>query len=1223
MKIYSHILLLLSAAALLSCAKESLSETGGDNTIKLIAGVPRITTTLTKAGDSQQFGFLRVDQTLKDYQEEGKGLAALDYKGAVKADASFSPKDYSFSDGHPHYYYTTANLDTGQPGYQRVDFDILQYYKSDNDVVHYYGWYPYGVPDASSTFKVNFSLDGKTDVLYSSVATQRMNAASDTLILHHALCQYRVWVYRMAEISEEGEADPSKGAGRWGKITNMTVKNQEDKATFTLPSGISYSYSSSSKDFSMKDRLPNATSGYFFVNNMTIPVGSSNKAVAACFVAPPASGDVFTLQIDTDGTEGAASSNTKNLSISGSFKRGSLYDIVLCFSDHGIINADIAVGDWTENPSEVDVDVVAKMYYDLSRYGTANCYMVSSANVGYSFQGDVMGCGNVDGGGSVVGVDDCSLPEDSYIEILTQEPDGLIKLDAMTLVNGKVLFWVPGKPKTDPEEPTSLELVNKGNAIIAARKSKGDEIIWSWHIWVTDRPLDQGYLNGFDMMDRNLGATSGPSTAKAIKSATQDTYGVYYQWGRKDPIIPGITKWSTTSLSSPDECISTGKKNPLTAYSNWNVDPIEPILGYREGQANTKSIYDPCPPGYRAPESEAFKELARFKTTVSGSGVKGASYTADNNIYFFYPDCGFVSAKSVTDGATVARSEAGDGNNIYLYSTAPEDFFEAGTGEIVKIDNLPSGYKTKQESSAFSIRCISNGSKGRVVNLSEAQTANCYIVPDEGAYKFRVDVRGNAVTKVNLGGKMFDISDNLDPMISKSSIHHVAVLWWQGDLSGRKSNNTAGTDCPIKFVNEGRSLPGSPTHASAGFGAEDITVPDSEGYVQFNVKHGTWGRGNAVVAAFDASNKILWSWHLWLTESPSIVDLGPNYSSKDEYTYEYSVMDRNLGATYHPTAEEFSNQALGSDADTKALASIGLYYQWGRKDPIQGPSTYEMTYNTSQSSSTASQPWYRRNTSGDYSWSTMTNITTAAAEELARTSVQAPETFYTNNTNATIVADRDYLIFEKNWYTNRFGWTYSAWSIITDEGLAYKTREELNEFIGRWGYNTPNHNLAPNDPSMTKTLNDPCPPGYYVPSSGLLTAAGMNTSNNARGDQNDEYRKSDFTWQADATWTASSTETRGLFANAGASFNPSTRTFVMSSKLWIPFGGYRHYEDGYFNTAHFSGSPFADFWTAQDYYVQSYKYYIGCRSFVLTASGGGQIRGQRPADGANVRCRAY
>lgn len=73
--------------------------------------------------------------------------------------------------------------------------------------------------------------------------------------------------------------------------------------------------------------------------------------------------------------------------------------------------------------------------------------------------------------------------------------------------------------------------------------------------------------------------------------------------------------------------------------------------------------------------------------------------------------------------------------------------------------------------------------------------------------------------------------------------------------------------------------------------------------------------GNAVVAAFSAEGKVLWSWHIWVTAE----DL-----EEAAQTYAYGagiVMDRNLGALSATPGES---------------GSVGLMYQWGRKDPFPG-----------------------------------------------------------------------------------------------------------------------------------------------------------------------------------------------------------------------------------------------------------------------------------------------
>lgn len=96
----------------------------------------------------------------------------------------------------------------------------------------------------------------------------------------------------------------------------------------------------------------------------------------------------------------------------------------------------------------------------------------------------------------------------------------------------------------------------KGNAVIAFRVD-GD-IYWSWHIWVTDDPGNGSTYKSFanltrmrsdgviepipdsdwKWMDRNLGALNSSITA----SDWNRNIGLLYQWGRKDPIPPLVTR---------------------------------------------------------------------------------------------------------------------------------------------------------------------------------------------------------------------------------------------------------------------------------------------------------------------------------------------------------------------------------------------------------------------------------------------------------------------------------------------------------------------------------------------------------------------------------------------------------------------------------------------------------------------------------------------------------
>lgn len=149
-----------------------------------------------------------------------------------------------------------------------------------------------------------------------------------------------------------------------------------------------------------------------------------------------------------------------------------------------------------------------------------------------------------------------------------------------------------------------------------------------------------------------------------------------------------------------------------------------------------------------------------------------------------------------------------------------------------------------------------------VINLSSSLTANCYIVTGAGKYKFRA-VKGNGSESVG------DVSS-------------CDVLW--------ETFGTKETPASNDLITE---------------------VLASDGYIMFGTNV-TYRKGNASIAAKDASGKILWSWHIWLTDYPK---------EQIYYNGAGTMMDRNLGAV---------------SATPGDIGANGLYYQWGRKDPFVG-----------------------------------------------------------------------------------------------------------------------------------------------------------------------------------------------------------------------------------------------------------------------------------------------
>ena len=221
----------------------------------------------------------------------------------------------------------------------------------------------------------------------------------------------------------------------------------------------------------------------------------------------------------------------------------------------------------------------------------ANCYIVSQAGT-YSFK-------------TVKGNSSESVGKVASAEVLwetfgtheTPEVGDLVK--EVSYNNGEITFKATDR---------------KGNAVIAAKDAAGN-ILWSWHIWLTDQPEEQKYYNNAGtVMDRNLGATSAtPGDVGAL--------GLLYQWGRKDPVLGSSSisdnneaKSTITWPSAVESNLSTGTiayatVHPTTFIScnfsnyDWYYTGSESTENTRwTTSESNKSIYDPCPVGWRVPD---------------------------------------------------------------------------------------------------------------------------------------------------------------------------------------------------------------------------------------------------------------------------------------------------------------------------------------------------------------------------------------------------------------------------------------------------------------------------------------------------------------------------------------------------------------------------------------------------------------------------------------------
>ena len=121
---------------------------------------------------------------------------------------------------------------------------------------------------------------------------------------------------------------------------------------------------------------------------------------------------------------------------------------------------------------------------------------------------------------------------------------------------------------------------------------------------------------------------------------------------------------------------------------------------------------------------------------------------------------------------------------------------------------------------------------------------------------------------------------------------------------------------------------------------KDAKISDDRHYLVFTVDKSTIQQGNAVVAA-KYNNTIVWSWHIWVTDTPLLTY---TYGSYNFLNMPLGFVDGSSGGTCQPRNINVSfTQSVGSATKSLTISQAGdavtsgtaLFYQWGRKDPFR------------------------------------------------------------------------------------------------------------------------------------------------------------------------------------------------------------------------------------------------------------------------------------------------
>ena len=219
----------------------------------------------------------------------------------------------------------------------------------------------------------------------------------------------------------------------------------------------------------------------------------------------------------------------------------------------------------------------AEEYYDLSTHDlngneinetTANCYVVNAA--GYYKLPLVYGNARKNGTNNSEAYADAAFVD--YKNNRISDPK-ILGADDATLVWSDGFFMFKDIKLSDDKKYLTFRIdpdyLQQANAVLAVRDAD-DKIMWSWHIWVTERDIYDTHTirdffdrnNTFELMSCNLGWVDGKNVyynARDLtyeftqegsgKTATmevsqegemfdyKDVGSTYYQWGRKDPLV--------------------------------------------------------------------------------------------------------------------------------------------------------------------------------------------------------------------------------------------------------------------------------------------------------------------------------------------------------------------------------------------------------------------------------------------------------------------------------------------------------------------------------------------------------------------------------------------------------------------------------------------------------------------------------------------------------------
>jgi uncharacterized protein (TIGR02145 family) len=588
------ILLLWALAALVGCSDHEQPGNGYSNLAVELSG------SIIEAGVTRSDGVIEGTSPSKELQID---VFRKDQSGGVYQDAVWDLK-------------VLGRLKTdGTIGLTPTQFFLTP---NTNDS-RFIGVYPVGDAYDKSARTVTYTeLDGAMDVAVSDFAEGNEGTGNGpvyvnndkTLLFQHLLT--KIVVKLQAKDDDPGKV--KEIINTWGKVSSITVKDKKTGAVVTLPAanaadatGVSIAATGATAD------LP-----------LTTPTGGTPPAALLTTEATPfgyamflpvKSAGALTLDINFENSHNP----TQTVDIAPqTYEAGKGYSITVVFGAIALVGTTSGFIGWDESTTAIEkkknVHTITPQPYTETPDGMTNAYIVAPDEVlkfkvarAYKYES-----GNF--------TDNLRATDATYTGEFTAE---VLWSDA-AVIDGNVAVVGSGADAVVSLKTTATA----GNAVVAIKKKDTDDIVWSYHIWVTayvpETENTTSQASGLTFMSRNLGALADDLSTAA--------YGLYYQWGRKDP-FPGVDNpggvdgaITLTDTSSEVGTVTYSIQHPAT-FIFASASPNDWHHGSRNdalwGQGDDKSVYDPCPSGWRVPQF----------TTLDEAGSPWKGFTKDNGAW--------------------------------------------------------------------------------------------------------------------------------------------------------------------------------------------------------------------------------------------------------------------------------------------------------------------------------------------------------------------------------------------------------------------------------------------------------------------------------------------------------------------------------------------------------------------------------------------------------------